>query len=95
MNFIKEPSLLNAQAIAQYYDQQALEEQQLLRNEVKQKLSRYLANKLEPVAVQWLQLYLQGQSPKAIAEQLNLPVKEVYRLREKVCYHAIRFSQKR
>ena len=78
-------SLLTAQAIAQYYDQQALEEQQLLRNEVKQKLSRYLANKLEPVAVQWLQLYLQGQSPKAIAERLNLPVKEVYRLREKVC----------
>jgi DNA-binding NarL/FixJ family response regulator len=37
-----------------------------------------------------LQLYLQGRSPEAIAQQLNLSVKEVYRLREKIAYHAMR-----
>lgn len=81
-------SVLDRQAIHQYQSGQAIAEQQSLRNAVKQEFSRYLANKLGTVAVKWLQLYLQGQSPQAIAQILNLPVKEVYRLREKVCYHA-------
>lgn len=83
-------SRIDAQAVAQYHDQQALAEQQMLRNQVKQKLSDYLAKKLGSLAVQWLQLYLQGQSQQAIAQILNLPVKEIYRLREKVRYHAAR-----
>ena len=46
-------------------------------------------------AAQWLQLYLQGKSQEAIAKALNKPVKEIYRLREKISYHAIRvFSVK-
>jgi DNA-binding CsgD family transcriptional regulator len=40
--------------------------------------------------VQWLQLYLQGRSPEEIAQKLKLEIKQVYRWREKVTYHAIR-----
>jgi hypothetical protein len=83
-------SLLDTQALAKYQVTQAIEEQQVLRTAVKQEFSRYLAQQLEPVAVQWLQLYLQGCSQNAIASCLNLQVKEVYRLREKVSYHAVR-----
>jgi len=82
-------SLLDTHALAHYQETQAFEEQQALRTEVKQKFSRYLAQQLGPVAVQWLQLYLQGWSQNAIASCLNLQVKEVYRLREKVSYHAV------
>jgi DNA-binding NarL/FixJ family response regulator len=83
-------NLLDNQAIAAYQDAQGLEEQQTLRNAVKQEFSSYLAAKLGSTAVQWLQLYLQGQSQEAIARKLNMPVKEVYRLREKIIYHAVR-----
>ncbi len=88
-------SLLDTQAIAQYQIQQEMIEQKMLRNEVKQELSRYLAQKLGHSAVKWLELYLQGHSQQAIASVLNLPVQEVYRLREKISYHAVRvFTQK-
>ena len=56
---------------------------------MKQEFERYLAEHLGSEAVQWLQLYLQGWSQKAIASCLNLQVKEVYRLREKISYHAV------
>lgn len=82
-------SLLDTQAIAQYEDAQALAEQQLLRTVVKQAFSNYLAEKLGPSAVQWLQLYLQGQSQAAISQILNMEIKQVYRLRDKIRYHAI------
>lgn len=82
-------SLLDTQAIAQYEDAQALAEQQLLRTVVKQAFSNYLAEKLGPPAVQWLQLYLQGQSQAAISQILNMEIKQVYRLRDKIRYHAI------
>ncbi len=89
-------SLLDTQAVAQYQDTQALGEQQLIRTAVKQEFERYLAENLGAVAVQWLQLYLQGRSQEAIAQTLNLPIKEVYRLREKISYHAVRvFALKR
>jgi DNA-directed RNA polymerase specialized sigma24 family protein len=82
--------LLDTQALTEYQNTQAMEEQQLLRTEVKQEFEHYLAEHLGPVAVQWFQLYLQGQSQQAIAQSLNLQVKEVYRLREKISYHAVR-----
>ena len=89
-------SLLDTQAVAQYQNTQALVEQQLIRTAVKQEFERYLAENLGAVAVQWLQLYLQGRSQEAIAQSLNLPIKEVYRLREKISYHAVRvFALKR
>ncbi|AFY85063.1 HetZ-related protein 2 [Oscillatoria acuminata] len=88
-------SLLDAQAIANAQDATAWEEQQLLRQNVQQEFADYLAKNVDPIAADWLRLYLQGCSQDAIAKGLNLPVKQVYRLREKVSYHAIRvFSLK-
>jgi len=87
-------SLLDAQAIGQYHEQEEAAEQQQQREEVKQQLSKYLDQKLGYIAVKWLNLYLQGQSQQAIASQLNLTTKDVYRLREKVCYHATRLFRK-
>lgn len=87
-------SLLDAQAIEQDREQQEAVEQQQQRKEVKQQLSKYLEQKLGHLAVEWLNLYLQGQPQQAIAQQLNLTAKDVYRLREKVCYHATRLFRK-
>ncbi|MBF2003522.1 MAG: HetZ-related protein 2 [Synechococcales cyanobacterium C42_A2020_086] len=83
-------SLLDAQAVAQYQDNQAWEEQQALRNKVLQEFLNYLEDQVEPAAAEWLRLHLQGQTQEAIAQALNLPIKQVYRLREKISYHAIR-----
>jgi len=85
-------SLLDSQATADYQETQAFEEQQTLRLSVRQEFEDYLreTENLGPVAAQWLRLYLQGQSQEAIASALNMPVKQVYRLREKISYHAIR-----
>jgi len=83
-------SLLDNQAIADYQEDQAWEEQQTLRRSVRQEFEAYLTENLGPEAAQWLRLYLQGKSQEAIAKALNKPVKEIYRLREKVNYHAIR-----
>ena len=87
-------NLLDAQAIEQDREQEAAAEQQQHRDEVKQQLSKYLEQKLGHLAVEWLNLYLQGQTQQAIASQLNLTAKDVYRLREKVCYHATRLFRK-
>ncbi len=83
-------SLLDSQAVADYQDNQAWEEQQTLRTAVRQEFESYLSENLEPEAAPWLQLYLQGQSQEAIARALDLPVERVYRLREKISYHAIK-----
>ncbi|MCG5059895.1 MAG: HetZ-related protein 2 [Limnoraphis sp. WC205] len=83
-------SLLDEQAVAQYEDSQQLEEQQIQRLTVQAEFETYLREKVDPIAAQWLQLYLKGESQEAIAQGLNLPIKQVYRLREKVSYHAVR-----
>jgi len=83
-------SLLDNQAIADYQDQQVWSEQQVLRDQVKRQFSDYLSENVEPLAAEWLKLYLEGQSQEAIAKQLNVPIKQIYRLREKISYHAIR-----
>ncbi len=83
-------SRLDSQAIANYEDTQAWEEQQALRIEVKQEFESYLREQIGTDAVQWLNLYLQGYSQEAIAHKLNLDIKQVYRLREKISYHAVR-----
>jgi hypothetical protein len=83
-------SLLDNQAVAQYQESQVFEEQQTLRKSVRQEFEAYLRENLGPEAAEWLRLYLQGQSQEAIARALNKPIKEVYRLREKISYHAIR-----
>lgn len=83
-------SLLDDKAVTQYQEAQTAEEQQELRDAVKQRFQAYLEKNVDPIAAEWLQLYLQGRSQEAIAQALNKPVKEVYRLREKVTYHAVR-----
>jgi hypothetical protein len=83
-------SLLDAQAVAQYQDAQAWEEQQAMRDKVLEEFSAYLAKEVEPAAADWLRLHLQGQSQETIAQTLSLSVTQVYRLREKISYHAIR-----
>ena len=83
-------SLLDNQALATYHESQEWEQQQMLRMTVRQEFEAYLTEKLGSEAARWLQLYLQGQSQEAIASALNKPVKDIYRLREKITYHAIR-----
>lgn len=83
-------SLLDTQAIADYQETQNWEEKQWLRSRVQQEFEAHLLEKVGQEAVDWLHLYLQGRSQEAIAQQLNMPIKQVYRLREKIGYHAIR-----
>jgi DNA-binding CsgD family transcriptional regulator len=83
-------SLLDAQAVAQYQDNQVAEEQQALRSKVLKEFATYLEKEVEPAAAEWLKLHLQGQSQEVIAQMLNLSVNQVYRLREKISYHAVR-----
>ncbi|BAZ17884.1 hypothetical protein NIES4071_97650 [Calothrix sp. NIES-4071] len=83
-------NLADNQAIADYQEAQDLEEQQSLRSDVKQEFENYLKDNLGEEAVQWLRMYLQGKSQDAIAKKLNKPIKEIYRLREKISYHAVR-----
>lgn len=83
-------NLVDNQAIAEYQQAQQLEDQQTLRQAVHQQLETYLLETLGQEAVEWLQLYLQGKSQEEIAKKLNKQIKEVYRLREKISYHAVR-----
>jgi hypothetical protein len=83
-------NLLDDRARAEYEEAQAIEQQQALRNTVKQEFENYLLEQLGEVAVQWLRLYLQGKTQDAIAKALSKPIKEIYRLREKISYHAVR-----
>jgi len=83
-------SLLDNQAIAQYQENQEWEEKQAARIAVKQEFETYLAKNVDSVASEWLRLYLQGRSQEEIARALNKPIKEIYRLREKISYHAIK-----
>ncbi|MDB9490578.1 HetZ-related protein 2 [Dolichospermum circinale CS-534/05] len=89
-------SLIDHQAIAQFEETQYLEEQQANRQLVQEEFAEYLLANIGQLAVDWLQLYLQGKSQEQIAKQLNKPIKQVYRLREKISYHAVRiFAIKR
>lgn len=83
-------SLLDFEALDRYEAQKDYEEQQAAREQVKQAFAQYLSEKLGDTAVQWLELHLQGYAQDSISQQLGLNVREAYRLREKVSYHAIR-----
>lgn len=83
-------SLLDIEALNSYQEQTGLIEQQTLREQVKQSFLGYLSRSLDETAVQWLELHLKGYSQEVIADRLKLPIQQVYRLREKVSYHAIR-----
>jgi hypothetical protein len=83
-------SLLDRTAVSAYEDERVFQENQTLRARVRKTFSDYLLEKLGEDAVMWLNLYLSGQSQEAIARAMNLTVQQVYRLREKVGYHAIK-----
>lgn len=83
-------SLLDVEAWNQYQEEQHELEQQLLRQQVKTAFMAYLGRNLEDDAVRWLELHLQGFSQDAIAQKMGLPVQQVYRLREKISYHALK-----
>ncbi|KZL51392.1 hypothetical protein A2T98_02415 [Nodularia spumigena CENA596] len=83
-------NLADNQAVAEYQTAQQLEEQQALRQLVQQEFADYLQETLGEEAVEWLRLYLQGKSQDEIAKKLHKPIKEIYRLREKISYHAVR-----
>ena len=83
-------SLLDKQAQENYHQQQEWEETQLTRDRVKGTLRSYLIENVSPEAGEWLDLYLQGKSPEAIAIALKMEIKHVYRLREKINYHTLK-----
>jgi hypothetical protein len=83
-------NLVDNQAIADYVEEQELQEQQGLRCEVKEEFETYLKDNVGEEAVVWLQLYLEGKSQDAIAKKMGKEIKDIYRLREKVSYHAVR-----
>jgi DNA-binding NarL/FixJ family response regulator len=81
---------LDRQAQENYHQQQEWEETQITRDRVKGTLRNYLSENVSPEAGIWLDLYLQGKTPESIAIALKMDIKQVYRLREKVNYHAIK-----
>jgi DNA-directed RNA polymerase specialized sigma24 family protein len=83
-------SLLDNMAIESYQESETWEDQQLLRTKVQREFNDYLGEKLGEEAQQWLDLYLQGKTQDEISQIMNLPIKKVYRLREKIGYHAIK-----
>ena len=88
-------SLLDGQAVADHEEAQQQAEQQEMRSAIVQQFESYLEQKVGEDAAKWLRLYLQGKTQEAIAQMLDMPIKQVYRLREKVNYHAVRvFAQK-
>jgi hypothetical protein len=83
-------SLLDKQAQDKYHQQQEWEDTQFTRDRVRNKLHEYIVEKLGVVAGEWLNLYLQGKTQESISIALKLDIKQVYRLREKVAYHALK-----
>ena len=83
-------SLLDRQAQENYHQQQEWEETQITRDRVKGTLRNYLSENVSPEAGIWLDLYLQGKTPESIAIALKMDIKQVYRLREKINYHALK-----
>lgn len=83
-------SLVDQNAIEDYQEEEKSQEQELQRHLVREEFSEYLKENLGEDATIWLQLYLKGFTQDAIAKKLGKPIKEIYRLREKIGYHAVR-----
>ncbi len=83
-------SLLDMQAQDRYQEEQTLLDQTQQRHSIKTSFMDYLSRHLDDTAAQWLDLHLKGCSQEQISQTLNLPIQKVYRLREKVSYHALR-----
>jgi DNA-binding CsgD family transcriptional regulator len=83
-------NFLDKQVLEAHQEQQEWEETQLLRARVRDEMLAYLEKNLGTDAKEWLHLYLIGKTPEEIAQQLNMDIKQVYRLREKISYHAVK-----
>lgn len=83
-------SLLRSEDIEAFQAREFEDEEASLRQLVKNEFKQYLSNALDDTASTWLELYLNGYSQERIAQELNLSMQQIYRLREKVSYHAVR-----
>jgi hypothetical protein len=83
-------SLIDLQVLEDYQEMEKWEDRKRLRIAVEREFKNYLEEKVGSEAVEWLCLYLQGMSQEAISQKLNIPIKQIYRLREKINYHAVR-----
>ncbi len=83
-------NFLDQQVLEAHQEQQEWEETQLLRARVRDEMLTYLKENLGEDAKEWLRLYLIGKTPEEIAQQLDMDIKQVYRLREKISYHAVK-----
>ncbi len=89
-------NLVDTKAIAQYQDNQNYQEITVNRLKVQEELETYLVKKLGEIegliAVEWLNLHMQGYSAKSISKITGIEINTVYRIREKVVYHANNFA---
>lgn len=83
-------SLVDREVANNYQMEQDDLAQQSLRSQVKSAFKTYLDRNLNETAAAWLELHLQGFSQEQIAEHLQMPIQQVYRLREKINYHAVK-----
>jgi hypothetical protein len=83
-------SLLDNEAWNQYQEEQNELEREMVRHQVKTSFMAYLSRHLDDAAVRWLELHLQGFSQDQIAQFMDMPVQQVYRLREKISYHGLK-----
>ena len=81
-------NVLDSKAKREHSENQRKQEQFSLTDEVKTQFRTYLQQKVGVEPATWLELYFQGYSQEEIAAQMDLPIKTIYRLREKVAYHA-------
>ena len=83
-------NLIDTQTLDAYESDREFGEIQLLRQAVERDFRSYLVENVSEMAADWLGLYLKGYTQEAISAQLDIPISTIYRLREKVSYHAIR-----
>ncbi|PSB58530.1 hypothetical protein C7B77_04405 [Chamaesiphon polymorphus CCALA 037] len=83
-------SRFDLQAQDDYLQQQAEAETQVLRDRVIGEFRAHLVEKIGAQAGIWLDLYLQGKPPESIATTLEMNIKQIYRLKQTINYHAIK-----
>ena len=83
-------NLIDTQTLDAYEHDREFAEIQLLRQAVEANFRQYLTEHVSELAARWVELYLKGYTQDEIAIQLEIPITQIYRLREKISYHAIR-----
>lgn len=81
--------LIDAEALDDFHAQKEQQDQDALRQVVKQEFRAYLCRRVGKVAGRWLDLYLKGYSQEEIGRILEVPVQQIYRLRDRVYRHAL------